>query len=127
GEAVVKAAQAAGAGNLFTYANPSLSYIRDVHTLSGNAPIVEDFTLQDLGYSNQQLSGIGIQQADFSFFAAKEQLATDKGLLRLVYYHSGLLDYGVSSISVELNGQAVFSVPFSKDTEQVTTAEVKIP
>ncbi|MBI5932755.1 MAG: cellulose biosynthesis cyclic di-GMP-binding regulatory protein BcsB [Chloroflexi bacterium] len=127
GPAVIKAAQAAGSGKIFVHQNPAVSYIRDVQTLAGSLPVVEDFTLADLGYENQQIQGIGIDQIDYTFLAAKEQLTSKEGVVKLVYYHSGLLDYGVSSIAVEINGQIIVSVPFSKETEQITTLEIKIP
>jgi hypothetical protein len=127
GEAVIKAGQAAGSGKIFVHSDPTVSYIRDVQALASALPVVEDFTLADLGYESEQISGIGVSQLDFTFFVAKEQLATKDGRVDLVYYHSGLLDYGVSSILVEINGQVVSSVPFAKESEQITTLEIKIP
>ncbi|MEN9562874.1 MAG: hypothetical protein RIR73_1118, partial [Chloroflexota bacterium] len=127
GEAVIKAGQAAGSGKIFVHSDPTVSYIRDVQALASVLPVVEDFTLADLGYESEQISGIGVSQLDFTFFVAKEQLATKDGRVDLVYYHSGLLDYGVSSILVEINGQVVSSVPFAKESEQITTLEIKIP
>ena len=127
GAAVIKAAQAAGSGKIFVHLNPAVSYIRDVQALAGALPLVEDFTLADLGYQSEQISGIGISQVDYTFLVAKEQLASKDGRVNLVYYHSGLLDYGVSSILVEINGQAIVSVPFAKESEQITTLEIKIP
>lgn len=127
GAAVIKAAQAAGSGKIFVHQNPAISYIRDVQALAGSLPVVEDFTLADLGYDNETIQGIGVDQVDYTFPVSKEQLAAKDALVKLVYYHSGLLDYGVSSLSVEINGQVIVSVPFSKETEQITTLEIKIP
>lgn len=127
GSAVIKAGQAAGSGKIFVHSDPTISYIRDVQALASALPVVEDFTLADLGYESEQISGIGVGQRDFNFFVAKEQLATKDGRLDLVYYHSGLLDYGVSSIIVEMNGQIISSVPFAKESEQITTLEIRIP
>lgn len=127
GEAVIKAAQAAGSGKIFVHENPAVAYIRDVQTLAGSLPVVEDFTLADLGYDNEMITGVGVDQADYAFYASKEQLESKEGLVTLVYYHSGLLDYGVSSLAVEINGQIIVSVPFSKDTEQITSLEIKVP
>jgi hypothetical protein len=73
------------------------------------------------------ITGVGVEQADYTFYASKEQLESKDGLLTLVYYHSGLLDYGVSSLAVEINGQIISSVPFKKETEQITSLEIKIP
>lgn len=127
GAAVIKAAQAVGSGKIFIHENPAVAYIRDVQTLSGSLPVVEDFTLADLGYDNEMITGVGVEQADYTFYASKEQLESKDGLLTLVYYHSGLLDYGVSSLAVEINGQIISSVPFKKETEQITSLEIKIP
>lgn len=127
GEAVVKAAQAVASGKIFIHQNPALAYVSDVQLLSGNIPIVEDFTLQDLGYDTEKISGIGVDQVDYSFYVSKEQLATQDGFLNLVYYHSGLLNYGVSSLSVDLNNQVIASKPFSSETEQITSLQIKLP
>lgn len=127
GEAVNKAAQAVASGKIFVYQNPALAYVREVALLAGNVPIVEDFTLQELGYDTQTISGIGIDQIDYTFFVSKEQLPTREGLLNLVYYHSGLVDYGLSSLSVDLNGQVIASKPFTAESEQITTLTIKLP
>lgn len=127
GAAVIKAAQAAGSGKIFIHLDPTISYVSDVQALTSALPVVEDFAVANLGYESEQMSGIGVSQVDFTFFAAKEQLASKDGRVNLVYYHSGLLDYGVSSILVEINGQVISSVPFAKESEQITTLEIKIP
>lgn len=126
GDALLKAAQAVGSGKIFTAQNPSLVYVSDVRLFTENAPAVEDFTLESLGYKTETISTIGIDQIDYTFFVAKEQIASD-GVLNLVYYHSGLMDYGVSSLSVLINDQLIAGKPFSEESEQVTRISIKIP
>ena len=126
-DAVDKAAQAVSAGRVLIYQNPALAYVASVQPLSSSLPVVENFTLQSLGYQNETLSGIGLNSVQYLFNASKEQLHSKDSGIDLVYYHSGLLDYGYSSFSVDLNGQVISSVPFSKDTEQLTTLPVKFP
>jgi len=126
-EAVVKASQAVSSGRIFVYENPALAFISDVQMLSDTFPIVEDFSFENLGYVTQTLSGIGVRSQQYLFYAGKEQVLTKDGSIDLVYYHSGLLNYGISSFSVDLNGQTIASIPFSKESEQVTTLHIKIP
>ncbi|HEX2998043.1 MAG TPA: cellulose biosynthesis cyclic di-GMP-binding regulatory protein BcsB [Anaerolineales bacterium] len=126
-DAVVKAAQAVSSGKILIYQNPALAYVADVQPLSDAIPVVEDFSLQSLGYQSQTLSGIGLSSVQYSFNASKEQLNAKDATIDLVYYHSGLLDYGYSSFTVELNNQVISSTAFSKETEQLTTMQLKIP
>ncbi len=126
-DAVVKAAQAVSSGKILIYQNPALAYVADVQPLSNSIPVVEDFTLQNLGYQTQTLSGIGLNSVQYSFNASKEQLNAKDATIDLVYYHSGLFDYGSSSFTVELNNQVISSTALSKDTEQLTTLQLKIP
>jgi hypothetical protein len=126
-EAVIKAAQAVSSGKILIYENPALAYVADVQLLSRTLPVVEDFTLQSLGYATETISGIGLNSVQYLFNASKEQLNSKDGTIDLIYYHSGLLDYGLSSFSVELNNQVIASTVFSKESEQLTTLPIKIP
>jgi hypothetical protein len=126
-DAVRKAAQALSSGRILTYENPALAYVADVQLLSRTLPIIQDFTLQSLGYKTQTLSGIGVDSVQYVFNASKEQLNSKDSSIDLMYYHSGLLDYGLSSLTVELNNQIIASAVFSKESEQITTLPVKIP
>ena len=126
-EAVIKAAQAVSSGRILIYENPALAYVADVQPLSRTLPVVEDFTLQSLGYATETLSGIGLNSVQYSFNASKEQLNSPDGTIDLVYYHSGLLDYSLSSFSVELNNQVISSTIFAKESEQLSTLRIKIP
>ena len=126
-EAVLKAAQATSSGRILIYENPALAYVADVKLLSRTLPVVEDFTLQSLGYKTETISGIGVNSVQYLFNVSKEQLDSKEGTIDLIYYHSGLLDYSLSSFSVELNNQVIASAVFSKESEQLTTLQVKIP
>lgn len=126
-EAVNKAALALSSGRVLTYENPSLAYVADVQLLARTLPVVENFTLQSLGYRTETLSGIGLNSVQYLFNAAKEQLNSKESTIDLIYYHSGLVDYGLSSFSVELNDQIISSTPFSEESEQLTTLQIKIP
>lgn len=126
-EAVVKAGQAVSSGRIFIYENPTLAFVSNVQMLSETLPVIEDSTFENLGYITQTLSGVGVKSHEYLFYASKEQVSTKDGYVELVYYHSGLLDYGVSSFSVSINGQVIASEPFSEKSEEVTTIKVKIP
>ncbi|HUE99897.1 MAG TPA: cellulose biosynthesis cyclic di-GMP-binding regulatory protein BcsB [Anaerolineales bacterium] len=126
-EAVLKAAQAVSSGRILIYENPALAYVANVQLLTDALPVIENFTLQSLGYEIETLSGIGVDSVQYSFNASKEQLRATDAYIDLLYYHSGLLDYGSSSFTIELNNQVISSVAFSKETEQLTTLQIKIP
>jgi len=126
-DAVRKAGQAVSAGPIFIYDTATLSYVKDVQLLSDTVPVIQSFTLQSLGYADTTLSGIGLNSVDYVFKVAKEQLASTEDFVNLVYYHSGLLDYGNSSFSVEINNQVITSTALSKESEQLTTLQIKIP
>lgn len=126
-DAVLRAAQAVSSGRILIYENPALAYVADVQLLSETLPVVEDFTLQNLGYKTETLSGIGLNSVQYLFNASKEQLGSKDAYIDLIYFHSGLLDYGFSSFTVELNNQPIASTAFSKESEQLTTMQVKIP
>ena len=126
-EAVNKAAQALSSGRILTYENPALAYVADVHLLSRTLPVVEDFTFQNLGYKTETISGIGVNSLQYLFNASKEQLNSKDATIDLIYYHSGLVDYSLSSFSVELNNQVIASAAFAKESEQLTTLQIKIP
>ena len=126
-DAVLKAAQAISSGRILIYENPALAYVADVQLLSQTLPVVENFTLQNLGYKTETISGIGLNSVQYMFNASKEQLLSKDATIDLLYYHSGLVDYGLSSFSVELNNQLIASSAFSKESEQLTTLQIKIP
>jgi hypothetical protein len=126
-EAVDKAARAVSSGRVLTYENPALAYVAEVQPLADSLPVIENFTLQSLGYKNETLSGIGLNSVQYLFNASREQLNSKDSYIDLIYYHSGLLDYGYSSFSVELNNEVISSTPFTKESEQLSTLQVKIP
>ena len=125
--AVAKAAQAVSTGKIVSYVNPSLAYVSDVQPQVQIAGVLTDFTLEDLGYANETLSGIGNNSVQYRFYVSQEQVSSTEASIALLYYHSSLLDYGVSSMTVTLNDQIVGSAVFNKDSEQLTTLDIKIP
>lgn len=126
-EAIRKAAQALSSGKVFIYDDPVLARVSSVQLLTKSIPIVEDFSFQSLGYTNEILSGIGVHSTEYLFYVPKEQVNTKDGYLDFIYYHSGLLNYGSSSLVIELNNQVISSIAFSKETEQVTDIQIKFP
>lgn len=126
-EAVLKAAQAVSSGKILVYEDPTLAYVANVQLLADSLPAVQDFTLESLGYESETLTGIGVESVQYSFNASKEQLRSPDAYIDLMYYHSGLLDYGTSSFTVELNNQVISSVAFNDESEQLTTLQIKLP
>ncbi len=126
-EAVFKAGQAVSSGQVFIFENPTLAFVSNVQMLAETLPVVEDFTFENLGYVTETLTGTGEKTQEYVFYVSKEQVLSKEGFIDLVYYHSGLVDYGITSFSVYLNGQIIASAPFGKESEQVTNLHVKIP
>ena len=125
--AVNKAAQAVSAGNIFVNDDPRVVFIADVQTLLSNFVAVESFSLIDLGYESETISGIGSDNIVFTFFVAKDQVATNEGVVELKYYHSSSLDYVGSSMVVRLNNEIIASEVFSEESSQRTTQTIDIP
>lgn len=129
-QAVLKAAYAFSSARVLVFEDPVLSYVSNVQLLTQDLPAVEDFTLADLGYTTANdglLSGVGVNSREFTFFAAKNQVSSREGYIDLIYYHSGMFDYGTSSFSLYLNGEVFSTIVFTKDSEQVTDLRVRIP
>lgn len=126
-DALSKAAFALSDGSVFVYQNPALAYVSNVQFLPSDIPVAGQFTLEDLGYSTETFTGIGTVSVDFSFYASKPQAATREGYIDLIYYHSGMLEYGASSFSLYLNDEIFFTDVFSEESEQVTNLRVRIP
>lgn len=129
-EALFKAAYAISSARVLVFEDPMLATVSNVQLLSQGLPAVEDFSLADLGYTTEAsgiLSGVGVTSREFSFFAARNQLASRDGHIDLIYYHSGMLDYGTSSFSLYLNGQIFSTVVFTRESEQVTDLRIRIP
>ncbi|MBL8015495.1 MAG: cellulose biosynthesis cyclic di-GMP-binding regulatory protein BcsB [Candidatus Doudnabacteria bacterium] len=127
GAAVVKAAQAVSAGGVFVFENPAIAYVSSVQSISDAIPVVEGFTFQNLGYLTNTLSGIGVFSTEYMFKVSKEQVSGNDGYIDLVYYHSGSLSYGSSTMSVDLNGLLITSAVFKEETEQVATLRIAFP
>jgi hypothetical protein len=126
-DALSKAAFAMSTGNVLAYQGSALAYVSNVQFLTSDIPVVEQFTLEDLGYPTEILDGVGTSSVDYRFHISKSQVASKESYIDLVYYHSALLGYGSSSLSVYLNGQVFATDVFTEETEQITTLRVRIP
>jgi hypothetical protein len=129
-EAILKAAHAFSSAQVLVFEDPLLAHVSSVQLLSESLPAVEDFSLADLGYTTTAsgvLSGFGVNSAEFTFSAARNQLTSRDGYINLIYYHSGMLDYGTASFSLYLNGQVFSTIVFTEESEQVTDARIRIP
>lgn len=129
-DALLMAAQAASSSGVFVYEDPTIAYVSNVQSLPDALPFVEDFSLEDLGYSTKTsglLTGTGATSATFSFYVTRDQVFTTEGFIDLAYYHSGLLDYGSSSFSLYLNDQVFFTNVFKEESERLTNLQIPIP
>lgn len=128
--AILKAAQAASSSGIFVYEDPTIAYVSNVQSLPDVLPFVEEFSLEDLGYSTKTsglLTGTGSTSTTFSFYVTRDQVFTTEGFVDLAYYHSGLLDYGSSSFSLYLNDQVFFTNVFKEESERLTNLQIPIP
>lgn len=126
-EALSKAAHALSSGNVLIYQNPEIAYISNVQFLPADIPVVEQFTLEDIGYATSILEGVGGQSDEFTFYVSKSQIVSSDAYFEIIYNHSGLSDYSASAFSLSLNGNVFFTKLLSEETEQVTTLQVRIP
>ncbi|OQY88187.1 MAG: hypothetical protein B6D38_10270 [Anaerolineae bacterium UTCFX1] len=126
-EAIRKASQAVSSGKVLIYQDPALAYVKEVQALKDSIPTVENFSVQNLGYSTETLSGIGESGVDYTFMVSKQQLFAKDGYFELFYYHSALVDDSLSSMNIELNGQLIGSAALDKASEELTSIRIKIP
>lgn len=126
-ESLSKAAYALSTGNILIYQEPEVAYVSNVQFLPSDIPVVEQFTLEDIGYATTTLDGTGGQSEEFTFYISKSQIVSTDAYIELIYNHSGLGDYTASAFSLYLNGNVFFTKLLSEETEQVTTLQVRIP
>lgn len=126
-ESLSKAAYALSTGNILIYQEPEVAYVSNVQFLPSDIPVVEQFTLEDIGYATTTLDGTGGQSEEFTFYISKSQIVSTYAYIELIYNHSGLGDYTASAFSLYLNGNVFFTKLLSEETEQVTTLQVRIP
>lgn len=125
-DAVVKAGHAINSGNVLTYDNPQLVYVSDAQLQLGSAPVVEDFSLKDLGYINETYN-LSDTSGEYVFYVSKEQILTREGYVDLNYYHSSLSNSADASFDVRLNGETITDVSFKEESQQITTLRIKLP
>lgn len=134
--AVDKAAKAFSTGSLFVNQDPRKTLVSNVSSeLLYAQTLVEDFYLGDLGYAPdsletggaQSVGGLGGGGLTYVFNVAKEQVNSQEAYIDLVYNHSGILDYGASSVSLRLNGSLIATIQLSDETTALTTLHVDIP
>jgi hypothetical protein len=126
-DALSKAAFALSSGSVFVYQNPTVAYVSSVQFLQSDIPFVERFTLEDLGYDSETLSGVGTTSIDFPFYVSKNQTLSREGYFELFFLHSGALEYSASSFSLYLNDELFYTGAFSQETAQATSVQVRIP
>ncbi|MBL8089643.1 MAG: cellulose biosynthesis cyclic di-GMP-binding regulatory protein BcsB [Anaerolineales bacterium] len=126
-EGLSKAAHAFSTGNVLVYQEPYVAYVSNVQFLPTEIPAVEEFKIEDLGYASLTLEGSGSSTEEIVFYASKSQIATTDAYFEIVYNHSGLTQYTSSAFSLYLNGNVFFTKVLSKETEQVTKLQVRIP
>ncbi|NJN68033.1 MAG: cellulose biosynthesis cyclic di-GMP-binding regulatory protein BcsB [Chloroflexaceae bacterium] len=85
-----------------------------IQALPGPDPASEQkdtFTLNELGYYERPLYGIGTQQVGVSFFVPASWRFTEKPTLDLRYFHSSLLNSAQATLNVLLNENPVGNAP----------------
>ncbi len=85
-----------------------------IQALPGPTPAYDpkdSFTLNELGYYERPLYGVGTQQVGVSFFVPASWRFTERPTLDLRYFHSSLLDTDQASLNVLLNDNPVGNAP----------------
>jgi hypothetical protein len=123
---IVKAAQAVGSGSIRPYGPSGLAIVSSVQPQPATASTT-DFTLADLGYSEQKYASYGLVYFSYYFYVLPTETVTDGAYFQLTYNNSALLNFQESGISILLNDQFAGSVRFNDRTTDASTVKFNIP
>jgi len=124
---VLKAAQATAAGQLLVDEKRAFSIVSDVQPATIEVNELGAYTLDDLGYERQRMSGVGYGLLSYDFFIPEGYTVDEDAAFDLQFTHSRLLDYGLSGVTVLVNDSSVGSVRLSDETSGPSTSRFSIP
>jgi len=123
---VVKAAQAISTGVIRAGTLSNLSVVESVQPDPINPSLAVYQTLADLGYDNDQLTGIGSNTASYRFYMPPGAAISADAYFELVYSHSALVDYDRSGVVVALNNRPIGSARFTDTTASSSTNRLRV-
>jgi hypothetical protein len=127
---IVKAAQALSTGIVrSSTTSPNVAIVDQVRSTPLASAAATDQTLAGLGYSSRQLTRVGVNQTEYSFYVPAGQTLTSDAYFDLLFSHSALLAYDRSGIVVSLNGTPIGSSALSDKTAAlaVNSVQFQIP
>ncbi|GIK41927.1 MAG: hypothetical protein BroJett011_57600 [Chloroflexota bacterium] len=128
-EAVQKASQAMSSETRFPGMNTTVALVRKALSLpeinQTDTPQVE-MTLADLGYPDRFLRGQSQQLVEYYFTVPFGWQLSDEAAIDLYFYHSQLMDYQESGLTVSLNRQPVASVVLNDETASDGHLRIKL-
>ncbi|MGZ9226898.1 MAG: cellulose biosynthesis cyclic di-GMP-binding regulatory protein BcsB, partial [Anaerolineales bacterium] len=90
-----------------------------------NPSLAVSQTLAELGYDNEQLTGVGSSTASYRFSMPPGAAISADAYFELVYSHSALVDYDRSGVVVTLNNRPIGSARFTDATASNSTNRLR--
>ena len=119
---VLKASQALGTSSLFVFDDPTITMIDEVDPFAGESSFAITRTLKDLGYSSSvrsgpnYVSGVGTRFLNYDLYVSPSQINAADGTFFVEYTHSGVMQLGISAMTVQFNNFPVGSQPLTEET-----------
>ncbi len=126
-EAVKKAGQAFGSGEMLLNAEQNLVVIKEYLSGEAGAVVPEQFALVDLGVSDIVFTDFGTNKVEFEFVFPQGASLSSGVYIDINYNHSRLLDYLTSNMWVEINDVYISSVQFNDNNADLSMARFIIP
>lgn len=123
---VIKAAQAISTGVIRSGTLSNLSLVESVQPDPINPSLAVYQTLADLGYDNEQLTGLGSNTASYRFHLPPGAAISADAYFELVYSHSALVNYDRSGVVVTLNNRPLGSARFTDATANNSTNRLRV-
>ncbi len=125
-EALTKAAAALSGQNLYPGMQGQYAVVQAIQPFTNTVkPISANFTLADLGYTDQTLSGGLILSRDYKFEVPINWKLTEDARFTLHYAHSAAFAAVSSTLNIKLNNLMLASAPVTY--KDVTTQTVIVP
>lgn len=127
-EGVIKAGRALGSDTHYLGMTGQAAVIDDVRQQSQHSlETTDSLTLSDLGYEEQNISGVGPWRVQYRFPLPPDWALTPEAKVTLRFSHSALLNPISSSFTVFLNSTPIASAALDDDNSANGTLELLLP
>ncbi len=126
-EAVLKAGQAFGSGQLLLDEDQNFSVVKDYLSGAIDTDTPEQFTLAILGQTDIVFSDFGISEIDIEFYFPQGSSTSSGAYIDVYFNHSRLLDYLQSNMWLEINGTYISSIQFNDNNADLSLIRFIIP